>query len=617
MVPHPDPAAEYRHRWGERRAAHARLSATDRRFSYARLAVFGLGVLLAALAWRGLLSGWLVVLPVGAFIVVVRRHEGVIQRRESAARAITFYERGLARIEDRWQGTGEPGDRFRDDRHLYANDLDLFGPGSLFELLSIARTRAGEAMLAGWLCTPASPQEIADRQQAIAELTGALDLREALSLAGADVRAGVHGDELVGWAEAPALLSPAWLRWVAAALTTALVATAALFLSGGGELPLLVVLGLQVGLAWPQQRRVERALHRAAVAARDLDVLAHLLERLEDHQFSAPRLRSLREAIDSPHGRASSAIHALHRLVELHDWQHNLIFLLLSLPVLWGTHVAWAIEAWRARHGREIREWLHAIAQFEALSSLSAFSCEHPADPFPEIVANGGSPSSALFDGEELAHPLLPAARAVRNSVRLDEGQRLLVVSGSNMSGKSTLLRTVGINAVLALAGAPVRAASLRISPLAIGATLRIQDSLQEGRSRFYAEITRIRALADAAAGPAPLLFLLDELFHGTNSQDRLVGASGVLRSLLDRGAIGLVTTHDLALTGIARALAPRAVNVHFEDWFEGGEIRFDYRMKPGPVSRSNAIALMRAVGLDVPGEVEAGYGPRAADPDS
>jgi DNA mismatch repair ATPase MutS len=185
----------------------------------------------------------------------------------------------------------------------------------------------------------------------------------------------------------------------------------------------------------------------------------------------------------------------------------------------------------------------------------------------------------------------------------LDEEHRLLVISGSNMSGKSTLLRTVGINAVLAQAGAPVRAASLRLSPLQIGATLRIQDSLQEGRSRFYAEITRVRALADVASGPIPLLFLLDELFHGTNSHDRLVGASGVLRSLLHRGAIGLVTTHDLALTSIVRALAPRAINVHFEDRFEGGEIHFDYRIKPGPVTRSNAIALMRAVGLDVPGQ--------------
>jgi hypothetical protein len=598
-----DPVAVYRSRLSDRRLAHDRLTTTDRRFSNARLGVFGLGALLIVLAWQQLLSAWLIFIPVAVFIVLVRRHERVIRQRDEAARAIAFYERGLARIEDRWPGTGEPGDRFRDDGHLYANDLDLFGHGSLFELLSVARTRAGETKLAGWLTSPAGPTEIASRQEAVAEFVPLLDLRETLAMAGTDVAAGVHEGELVSWAEAPPLLTPLWARWVAAAMTASVIVTAAIFLSGGPEVPLQFALALQVGYAWPLQRRVERALHRAAAAARDLDILGHLLGQLEQQDFRTPRLQSLRHAIDTGDGRASSAIHALHQLVELHDWQHNLIFLIVSIPFLWGTHLAWAIEAWRARHGRHIRGWLDAVAEFEALSSLSAFSFEHPRDPFPAIVTS--EPSSAVFDAADLGHPLLAAARCVRNDVRLDESIRLLVVSGSNMSGKSTLLRTVGINAVLAQAGAPVRAASLRLSPLRIGATLRIQDSLQEGRSRFYAEITRVRALAEVAGGPTPLLFLLDELLHGTNSHDRLVGASGVLRSLLNRGAIGLVTTHDLALTSIARALAPRAVNVHFEDRFEGGEIHFDYRMKTGPVTRSNAIALMRAVGLDVPGEAD------------
>jgi hypothetical protein len=593
----------YRDRLGERRVSYERLSRIDRQFSYARLGVFGLGALVAVLAWQQMLTAWFLLVPITAFIILVRRHEPVIRERDETARGIAFYERGIARIEDRWPGTGEPGDRFRDDNHLYANDLDLFGRGSLFELLSIARTRAGEAKLAGWLTSPAAPEEIAARQESVAEFAPMLDLRETLSLAGTDVAAGVHGDELVGWAEAPPVLAPLWARWVAFALTALVTVTAVVWLSGGPEGPLLFALALQVGVALPLQKRVERALHRAAAVARDLEILGHLLEQLERQQFSTPRLRALRQALDAGDGRASSAIRSLHRLVEMHDWQHNLIFLFVSIIFLWGTHVAWAIEAWRARHGRHIRGWLDAVAEFEALSSISAFKFEHPGDPFPVIVTDG--PAPAVFDGAGLGHPLIPAARCVRNDVRLDSDQRLLVVSGSNMSGKSTLLRTVGINAVLAQAGATVRAGSLRLSPLRPGATLRIQDSLQEGRSRFYAEITRVRALADLANGPVPVLFLLDELFHGTNSHDRLVGASGVLRSLLHRGAIGLVTTHDLALTSIARALAPRAVNVHFEDWFEGNDIHFDYRMKAGPVSRSNAIALMRAVGLDVPGEAE------------
>src|SRR6185503_4105554 len=242
-----------------------------------------------------------------------------------------------------------------------------------------------------------------------------------------------------------------------------------------------------------------------------------------------------------------------------------------------------------------VRSWLRTVGEFEALSSLSAYRFEHPDDVWPDIIEG-----TAAFDGAAIGHPLLPAAKMVRNDVYLNGNTRLLVISGSNMSGKSTLLRTVGINGVLALAGAPVRATRLLMTPLAIGATLRIQDSLQEGRSRFYAEITRIRELADLARGHEPLLFLLDEIFHGTNSHDRLVGATGVLRSLLDRGAIGLITTHDLALTAIADSLSTRAANMHFEDRFEGGEIVFDFRMKPGPVTRSNALALMRSVGLDI-----------------
>jgi DNA mismatch repair ATPase MutS len=259
--------------------------------------------------------------------------------------------------------------------------------------------------------------------------------------------------------------------------------------------------------------------------------------------------------------------------------------------------VAAGIEAWRRERGPHVPEWLDAVGTFEALSSLSAYAYEHPDDTYPAVALE----SSAAFSAKNMGHPLLPSSQMVRNDVGLTAPTRVLVVSGSNMSGKSTLLRTIGVNCVLAQMGAPVRAASLTMSPLQVGATLRIQDSLQEGRSRFYAEISRVRELADLASGATPLLFLLDELFHGTNSHDRLAGASGVLRSLLDRGAIGLVTTHDLALTAMADSLGAAAVNVHFEEWFEGDRMRFDYRMKPGPVTRSNALALMRAVGLDVP----------------
>jgi hypothetical protein len=596
------PADEYRARLDARGATHTALTATDLRFSQARLAVFGLLVLMTAIAATGMVSSWFLLVPAAGLVILIRRHDRVVRAREATARAISFYERGLARIEDRWLDAGSTGDRFADDHHLYANDLDLFGRGSLFALLSIARTRAGEDALASWLKRPAARPEVLERQQAIAEITPSLDFRESIAIVGSEA-AAIRSDWLVEWGERPPILSPRWLQRLAWAITAAFVVTLVVWLTTDDSRPMAIVLAIQVAFAWPQQKRVERVSHGADTAARALDVLSELLQRLEREPFRSPRLVALQRQLEGGGTSASRAIHSLHRLVELHDWQHNLFFLIFSLPLMWGTHVAWAMEVWRRVHGGHLRLWLSAVGELEAFSSLSAYRFEHPDDPFPEIVDLPPSERVGVFDGRGLGHPLLPAARSVRNDVGCIAPTQLLVVSGSNMSGKSTLLRTVGINAVLALVGAPVRAQALRLSPLAIGATLRIQDSLQEGRSRFYAEITRIREISDVARGPAPLLFLLDELFHGTNSHDRLIGASGVLRSLLDHGAIGLITTHDLALAGIARALAPRAVNVHFDDWFDGDQLRFDYRLKAGPVTRSNAIALMRAVGLDVPEE--------------
>ena len=622
------PGDEYRARLDSRQAACRVLGNRDRLLSHARLVTFVAGAILVALWWRGITpAGWFA-LPVLAFAVLIQRHDRVIRALAMAQRSVHFYERGLGRIEDRWAGAGEPGERFRDEHHLYANDLDLFGRGSLFELLSIARTRAGEERLAEWLKHPASADEVLARRDAIAELTPALDLREEVASSGVDIAgaeigvsaaasaaagttagttagtrastrastaAGVDSDALVSWAERAPVLGGTWLRGIAGGLTVCAIGTAAYAAIAGNYAYLIAVLLIEAAFSIPMRRRVQQALHAAESPARDLDVLAHVLERLEREDFRAPRLAAMRRQLDTAGVRASVAIRRLHRLVELHDWQHNQFFAPVAAVLLWGTHLAWAIEGWRSLHGAHVRTWLHTVGDFEALSSLSAYRYEHPDDVWAEIVDG-----NAGFDGTAVGHPLLPAARMVPNDIRLWGDTRLLVVSGSNMSGKSTVLRTVGINAVLALAGAPVRATALRMTPLAIAATLRIQDSLQEGRSRFFAEITRIRELTDKARGPVPLLFLLDELFHGTNSHDRLAGASGVLRSLLDCGAIGMITTHDLALTAVADALSPRAANVHFEDQFEGGEIQFDYRMKPGPVTRSNALALMRAVGLDV-----------------
>ena len=305
---------------------------------------------------------------------------------------------------------------------------------------------------------------------------------------------------------------------------------------------------------------------------------AALLERIEQERYHSPHLASL----NSNGGQPSRQIARLARLFNQLDSRHNQFFAPLPALLLWAAHFTIPIHQWRLAHGPFIHRWIEALGEFEALSSLAGYAYEHPADPFPHII-----PGPALFDGVNLAHPLLPAPRVVPNSIRLGAGQPLVIVSGSNMSGKSTLLRTIGVNTVLALAGAPVRAESLTLSNLALGASIRVVDSLQEGRSRFFAEITRLRTLVDLTRGATPLLFLLDELLSSTNSHDRLIGATAVVQGLLHRSALGVITTHDLALTQI------EGLNLHFED-------TFDYTIRPGVVTRSNALELMRSIGLDV-----------------
>jgi hypothetical protein len=596
----PKPAVE---EYPERRRSwlveQARMARQDATIAYCRLAIFGAAAVLLLLSIRGTSNGWWLLLPLAAFVPLLKQHERVIRAREGATRLAAFYERGMARLEDRWIGTGDTGERFLDDEHIYAADLDLFGRGSLFELLSLARTRAGGETLAAWLKAPAPTSAIVSRHAAVSELRPGLELREALTLAGGDIEAGVHPDRLNAWATAAPEISHR--RALVFGLTLLFPTLLTLAWINSSLLPLIIAFAVRAVYEQREGRHLEPVLRRADSAARDLDVLRPALTRLERESFSSPVLLDLQGQLRESRVDASAAIRRLTRLVEMHDWAHNILFGPIAAMLMWNTHLAYAVERWRATHGAHVPQWLHIVGEFEALASLAAYSYEHPNDPLPEIVEDVPPTGVVtIFEGQALGHPLLPEAQMIRNDVQLTGETQLLVVSGSNMSGKSTLLRTVGINAVMALAGAPVRARSLRISPLAIGATLRIQDSLQQGRSRFFAEITRIRQIVDAAANNQPLLFLLDELFHGTNSHDRLTGATGVLRTLLDRGAIGLITTHDLALTAITRDLGNHAANVHFEDTFDGSEMQFDYRMKAGPVTRSNAIALMRAVGLDI-----------------
>ena len=590
-----EPLAEYSSRVALQRAEVQRQDKQSGQIAVLRLIVAAMFLLTAWLAlWRNAIPSGALAIPVGAFIVLALYHDRLLRGLELARRAVRFYEHGIARIEDRWMGMGRWDYAIDDDSHLYAPDLDLFGKASLFDLLCTARTRAGVDTLAQWLCKPASKDEILSRQHAIEELRGNIDLRLDLAILGADLRSAIR-PELTRWSEAPIVLGSTRSRWATRILTLLNVSGLVYYGVTDSAAPLLLILPVSILFATVHRRRVLSVLDAIEEPQRELGILGMALARLERERFQSPKLAGLQRALETTGRPASAEIARLLRIVALVDSRKNQFFRPISYFLMWATKLAFDVEAWRRDNAHAATRWLAAVGEVEALCALAGFAYEHPERLFPEIVEPG-----PILDAEQMRHPLLPASHCVPNSVHFFGELRLLVVSGSNMSGKSTLLRTAGINVVLALAGAPVCAARMRVSPMSIGATLRIQDSLQAGTSRFYAEIQRLRQIMELTRGTLPVLFLLDEILHGTNSHDRAIGAEGVVRGLVDRGAIGLVTTHDLALARVAEALSPRATNVHFKDHLENGRMVFDYRLQSGVVQKSNALELMRAVGLDV-----------------
>lgn len=592
-----EPLPEYEARRAAWVAKQNLLQREFNRLGNARLALAVVTVLLAALAYGEVgISQWWLLLPLLAIFALFVRHARVSRQRAFAERGVSYYDRALARIKNQWQGKGEAGERFRDANHVYAEDLDIFGRGSLFELLCTARTAAGEDTLASWLLHPTSQDEAAARQQAVRELRTRLDLREDIALLGEDIRSQVRADILTRWGARPPILFPKLLRPLSLVLClAAFVLFFAFIFQRIPVWPFAVIVAINALVVYLTRPIVSQILSSVDTPASHLAILSLLIQRIEQEKFESPLLQRWIQQLKVGGQAAAGQIRRLERLIDWLGGDPHPVIKIIQKVLLWPLQVALGIEMWRRESGPHIGEWINALAEFEAISALAALSFERPAWNFPELLP----PTQASFSAKELRHPLIVEQRCVPNDVALDGACRLLIVSGSNMSGKSTLLRAIGLNTVLAWAGAPVNASHLNLSPLQTGASIRVTDSLQDNRSRFFAEITRLRQIVDLMRDSTPVLFLLDELLSGTNSHDRRIGAAGLVKGLLRGNTIGLLTTHDLALAEIANELTC-ASNVHFEDRITDGKMEFDYQLRPGVVTHSNALELMRAVGLDV-----------------
>lgn len=544
------------------------------------------------------------------FVLLLVLQGAVDRRRRLAQRRAAFYAHGLDRLDGRWTTFPSTGADVAGLEHPYARDLDVVGPGSLFQLLDTTRTGQGERTLAGWLVAPGALADIEERRAAARALGGDVDARERLALAAAEEQHfRVKEEPLVAWAEGPALFAaPPWLRPLAFVLPALTLALLSLAYEGvvQGWLPALLVAG-ELALLRTRRDRVRRLAAVAEHAERDLSRLLPILEAACTQPRTTPALERLHASLAG----AVEAVGSLRRRVTFFQSRANLLLAFVGPLLLWDLHAAMLLEGWQARAGRSLRGWLRALGELEALQALATYAFEHKADSWPELVDG-----PLAFEALGLGHALLASDRCVRNDVRLAGPGSALLVTGSNMSGKSTLLRATGLAAVMALAGLPVRATRLRLSRLQVATCMRVSDSLQEGASFFLAEVRRLKGVVDLARGSLPVLFLLDEILQGTNTRERSLGARGVVAHLVRTGATGLVSTHDLSLVQLGDVLGDRLAYAHFTDHVEGDQMVFDYRMRPGVVQSSNALRVMRANGLDVelPAE-EAGAADRGVAP--
>nr|WP_216627622.1 DNA mismatch repair protein MutS [Corallococcus exercitus] len=605
IVPAPSESPSPHRTYTDRRAtAQADLTALDRvsaRYANLRTVAFVAALVIAALTLMGRLPKpwwWAAASALAVYGLLAVLHHQVFLKEQRARLFVLLNERGLARLEGGWHSFTDTGERFLSPTHLYATDLDVFGQGSLFQLINETATRAGEERLAAWLSAPATAETVVTRQGAARELAPRVDFRQELCV-DARVVAKDKADPalFIQWAEAgPSLDAIRWSRPLAVLLPPV---TLTLFILGTvGVIPDSIVwLGLfaQLGIAVATRRTLKQMDDAVEQGERGFVRYASLFERVEGQTFEHPRLKQLQSGLRAEGGPPVSALfRRFSRLYSLIEFKRHQFHALVHWLTLWDIHALFALEGWRAAHGRDVRQWFEGLAELEALCCLGGLAHDRPAFAWPQLEAQG-----PRVEATALGHPLLDSP--VPNDVSLPGPRHALLITGSNMSGKTTLMRAVGANVVLALAGAPVCAAAFRLSPVQVLTSMRVKDSLERGVSYFYAEVQRLKMVLDAAAAAkGQALFLLDEILLGTNTRERQIASREVLRLLLASGACGAVTTHDLSLAVLADEPGSHVVNVHFRDHLEDGKMVFDYRLRQGVVDTTNALRVLRLAGVPV-----------------
>ena len=562
---------------------------------------------------------WLLALTLGVgFLVAFAVQANLDDRHRRYATLCDIAGDGLHRLRRDWQKLPLSQPPNSEPDHLYAADLDLLGHASLQHLLSVA-TPAAQLRLQRWLLHPAAPATIRERQPAVAELASMLGFRDELSLFGR--LSGMTQPEYTAfltWAEQePWLTRRPLLLWISRLLPVLTLASIIAQVAGVLHIPLWpLFVAINLTLTRFAGKSVDRLIDQVSARQGVFQPYAGVFQMIAAQTFASPLLRRLQADLAADDLDADFQMRRLGRIMWFADLRLWYLFVVIQSTLLWDFHVLWALERWQRDTGRRVRVWLETLSELETLSALAALAFEHPTWTYPDLApfptsaasASDGEPQPPLLVARDLGHPLLPPDVCVGNDVTIGPPGSFLLVTGSNMSGKSTLLRAIGVNVVLAQMGAPVCAAAMRLPPIALATSVRVQDSLEYGVSYYMAELRKLKRVVDdvqraSQDGERMPLFLLDEILHGTNTAERQIAARRVVRHLLALGATGVVSTHDLTLADDP-ALASSAQQVHFTEAFtrgpDGPSMTFDYRLRPGLATSSNALKLMEIVGLSL-----------------
>ncbi len=603
-----DARTTYRERASAAADAEGRARLLSLRISWARFGAFLLFLVGGGFGVAGLGSGrsapW-VACVLGAALLggLISWHERVIRRERALAARRIVNENAQRRLERRFADL--PVLPFPDSAtaSATARDLNLFGPGSVAQWLGAVTTPSGRETLADWLTeNKSSVKEVVARQRAVAELGPLLDLRQEVEVAAMPLASTSDSTaRFVEWATGtPWVERHPRLLFLGRASAIASLSSFAAYLLGFVPIHLWLLV-LLANYAWTWAIRRPLTAEMALLSAREgaFSGYASLLRLLDPHPFTELFLRSIRERLTGSGLDAAAELGRLHRLSELSDVRHSSVHTLLQALVAWDLLLLQRVAAWQRRAGRFAGDWLAAAGEFEVLAAFAGVHSDHPDWAFAELDS-----AADRLTARSLGHPLLADAVRVGNDVEIGPRGRLLLVTGSNMSGKSTLLRAIGVNALLAQAGAPVCATALRMPPLAVETSGRIDDSLVEGVSFFLAELQRLKEIVVRASSPQGprVLFLLDEILRGTNSEERRVAVARIVDRLLASGAIGAVSTHDLEIARVPE-LSERLHLVHFREKIEEGAqgpvMTFDYELREGIASTTNALVLLHLVGLE------------------